>query len=39
VTRPAFTLPAHSFLRAALDEIAPEILAQLGDAVAAAVQS
>jgi hypothetical protein len=39
VTRPAFVLPAHSFLRSALDEMAPDILAQLGDAVAEAVSS
>ena len=39
VVRPAFTLPAHSFLRAALEEMAPDILAQLDAAVAEAVNS
>jgi hypothetical protein len=39
VMRPAFVLPAHSFLRSALDEMAPDILAQLGDAVSETVQS
>jgi hypothetical protein len=37
--RPAFVLPPHSFLRSALDEMAPDILAQLDAAVAAAVSS
>jgi len=39
VMRPTFVLPAHSFLRSALDEMAPDILAQLDDAVAETVQS
>ena len=37
--RPAVTLPAHSFLRAALDEMAPDILASLDGAVAEAINS
>ena len=34
---PAFTLPAHSFLRSALAELAPDILAGIDAAVAEAV--
>ena len=39
VMHPAFVLPPHSFLRAALTDLAPDIIATLGDAVAAAVAS
>jgi phage gpG-like protein len=39
VMHPAFVLPPHSFLRAALADLAPDILATLDDAVAAAVAS
>ena len=39
VTHPAFVLPPHSFLRAALADLAPEVLATLDDAVAEAMQS
>jgi phage gpG-like protein len=37
VMRPAFALPAHSFLRSALAEMAPDILAQLDSAVSEAI--
>ena len=39
VMHPAFVLPPHSFLRAALADLAPDILAMLDGAVAAAVAS
>jgi hypothetical protein len=39
VMHPAFALPPHSFLRAALVELAPDMFAVLDDAVAAAMQS
>jgi hypothetical protein len=39
VMHPAFALPPHSFLRAALVELAPDMVAVLDDAVAAAMQS
>ena len=39
VMRPAYALPPHSFLRAALDDTRPTILTQLDDAVAEATQS
>ena len=39
VMHPAFALPPHSFLRAALADLAPDILAALEDSVAAAVAS
>jgi phage gpG-like protein len=35
----AFALPPHSFLRAALAELAPDMVAALDEAVAAAMQS
>ena len=34
VNRPAFVLPPHSFLRPALDELAPDLLAEIEGAVA-----
>lgn len=39
VMHPAFVLPPHSFLRAALADLAPDALATLEDAVAAALAS
>lgn len=39
VMHPAFALPPHSFLRSALDDLAPELIAQLDAAVAEALQS
>jgi len=39
VSRPAFTLPPHSFLRASLAEMAPDFLAQLEAAVGEAAAS
>lgn len=39
VMHPAFVLPPHSFLRSAFADLAPDMTAALGDAVAAAVQS
>jgi hypothetical protein len=39
VTHPAFVLPPHSFLRAALADLAPDAVAMLGDAVMEAMQS
>ncbi|HEY3919445.1 MAG TPA: hypothetical protein VGL83_16775 [Stellaceae bacterium] len=39
VMRPAFVLPPHSFLRSAFADLASEMMAALGDAVAATVQS
>jgi hypothetical protein len=36
---PAFVLPPHSFLRSALEGIAPDLVAMLDDAVAAALAS
>lgn len=39
VMHPAFVLPPHSFLRAALAELAPDALAMLENAVAAALAS
>jgi hypothetical protein len=39
VMHPAFVLPPHSFLRAALADLAPDIIATLQDSVAAAVAS
>lgn len=38
VMRPAFVLPAHSFLRSALEEMTPDILTQLDAAVSDAIQ-
>ena len=39
VTHPAFVLPPHSFLRAALADLAPDALAMLDDAVTEAMQT
>jgi hypothetical protein len=39
VMRPAYALPPHSFLHAALDETRPTLLTQLDDVVAEATQS
>lgn len=39
VMHPAFVLPPHSFLRSALADLAPDALAMLEDAVAAALAS
>jgi hypothetical protein len=37
VSRPAFVLPPHSFLRSALAELEPQVVARLGDAVSEAM--
>ncbi|HLI20182.1 MAG TPA: hypothetical protein VKV32_03630 [Stellaceae bacterium] len=39
VMHPAFALPPHSFLRSALGELAPDLVAMLDDAVAEVLQS
>lgn len=39
VMHPAFALPPHSFLRSALDDLAPDLLAMLNDAVSEALAS
>jgi phage gpG-like protein len=39
VMHPAFVLPPHSFLRSALADLAPDLVAMVGDAVAEALQS
>ena len=39
VMHPAFALPPHSFLRSALADLAPDLLAMLDDAVMEAMQS
>ena len=37
VMHPAFVLPPHSYLRSALDTLAPDLVARLDDAVTAAI--